>query len=197
MKVKTMPDLVSNTSTNKLNSTNLSNHDKRYLQLGETTLKASDDLPVGTVNERYLAMMQGKYVHVDEAREVFVQIFCAGMDVHDDNFTQVSGEADPMYAVTKHIVHGATDAPDGEVRDALVNVLYVFYLLLVLFRLYDRTPRHQASDHMLNFVHDAFKLVRPLMFLPVFSQALRKLSAILLLVFGGRQYPTTASQAQE
>lgn len=154
-----------------------------YLTLADESLQMP--LPDGNIAQRYHALLQAKYAQMDAHRATFATLFAQGLSGVDDTFKNISGTADPMHGAVGRVVNQADDTLDEALGDAFINVLYVFYLLLVLFRLYDRTPQHQASQHMLNFICDVIKLVRPLVFLPMFANAVRKLSAILVLVFGG------------
>jgi hypothetical protein len=59
-------------------------------------------------------------------------------------------------------------------------MLYTFHMLLLLFWLYDRSENQAATQKLINFVHELFKMLRPMFFLPMIPQAIAKLSAIVM-----------------
>ena len=59
-------------------------------------------------------------------------------------------------------------------------VLYTFHMLLILFWLYDRSPGQVSTERLLDFVHEIFRLLRPMFFLPMVPQGIAKLAQIVM-----------------
>ena len=58
--------------------------------------------------------------------------------------------------------------------------LYTFHMLVVVFWLYDRSPGQASTGKLVRLVHELFKLIRPMFFLPMIPQGIARLAEIVL-----------------
>lgn len=80
----------------------------------------------------------------------------------------------------RQVVLGSQDSLREPKATQMGVVLYTFHMLVLLFWLYDRSDNQASSTKLLNFVHDLFKMLRPMFFLPMIPQAIAKLSQIVM-----------------
>lgn len=80
----------------------------------------------------------------------------------------------------RQLVLGSQDTLREPKATQLGVVLYTFHMLILLFWLYDRSDEQASSYKLLNFVHELFKMLRPMFFLPMIPQAIAKLSQIVM-----------------
>lgn len=157
-----------------------------YHQLANDSLEWIDTLPSGTVSERYHALLSHKLTQWQANEEITVALFSKAMLPHS-TITPIEiskGKDDPMLATMRVIVDGASDRVVRHAED-ITLMMYAFHFLVVIFWLYDRTDNKQASHIFVNFLREFFKLVRPLMVMPLVSKAMSQMAKIIMLVFGG------------
>lgn len=155
-----------------------------YMQLADETRTAmAENLPMGTVVERFDYVMRAKFEQMTPHRTAVGALFSTG--IHPENSLHVPGQdvTDPMFDVFEQVVRGANDKLRDDLTSALIIILYTFYLLTCLFWLYDRTPQQQATRHLLAFERDALKVLRPIMLMPLVRQATIKMATIIALIF--------------
>jgi len=157
-----------------------------YEDLATETLVFSDSLAFMNMAERYHIVMEHKLTQVTPHRAALTALFCAVMQ--PNNTLSVWGRnstdsRDKMLDVFTHVVNGATDKLNERVASSMITLLYAFYILLMMFWSYDRTPEHRATRLMLDFMREALKIVRPMMLMPVITKAIIRLAEILALVF--------------
>ena len=148
-----------------------------------------EELAPGTLSDRYYSLMRLKMAELAPHRELTAALFGAAMRPS----TQIlvpgmsSGPLRAMLLASFHkVVADAIDRPKSPVAEALGTLLFAMHFLMLLFWLYDRTPSHRASDLMLDFMREAFKMIRPMMIMPLVSKAILKLADLMLMIFGSR-----------
>ena len=167
-----------------------------FRDLGVATQATTPTLPPGTVSRRYRHMMQAKLVQLRPHKDVISALFANAMRPNSplvaSEFSH--GQHDPMRLAFDDLITGSTDAP-RKLKDQteLATMLYTFHWLVILFWLYDRTEENRATYLMIDFISDIFKMVRPMMVMPLFGKAMTKLSQIMMLVFGGARLVQTES----
>jgi hypothetical protein len=77
------------------------------------------------------------------------------------------------------IIAGAKDAPRVKQREDLATAIYGVHMATVLFWLIDQSPECQRTQQLLVFLRDLLKMVQPILWLPVVSQALALLAQII------------------
>jgi AcrR family transcriptional regulator len=168
-----------------------------YEDLATESLVFADSLAFMNMAERYHMLMQHKMAQVKPHRAALMALFCAVMQPDANTTLNIWGRnttdsRDKMLDVFGHVVNGATDKLNEPVASSMITLLYAFYILLMIFWSYDRTPDFRATRLMLDFMREALKIVRPMMLMPVISKAVVRLAGILALVFVNP--PETSSQ---
>ncbi|MCU0515030.1 MAG: TetR/AcrR family transcriptional regulator [Anaerolineae bacterium] len=159
-----------------------------YDHLAQQSLAYAGTLPPGVIAEGFHALMQHKLTQMQPYRAAVAAMFGALMrpEVGTSVWGQQStSERDAMVEAFGLVMQRATDKLTEPLASSMTTLLYCFHLLLLLFWLYDRTPEQRATGHMLDFMREALKLVRPMMIMPLIGKATIKLAHILALVFGG------------
>ena len=159
-----------------------------YEDLATESLVFADGLAFMTMAERYHVLMQHKMAQVKPHRAALMALFCAIMQPDANASLNIWGRnttdsRDKMLDVFSVVVNGATDKLNEPVASSMITLLYAFYILLMIFWSYDRTPDFRATRLMLDFMREALKIVRPMMLMPVISKAVVRLAGILALVF--------------
>lgn len=163
-----------------------------YEHLAAESLDYAATIPVGTMADRYLALMQHKITRMQPYRAALAAMFGAFMrpDVEATVWGTRSTEGrDKMLEAFRQVTSTATDKLNEPLASSMTTLLYCFHLLLILFWLYDRTPENRATFYMLDFMREALKLVRPMMIMPLIARAVNKLAQVLSMVFGGMMLP--------
>ncbi|MDQ7033514.1 MAG: hypothetical protein Q9P01_01380 [Anaerolineae bacterium] len=120
--------------------------------------------------------------------DAIAALLATAMLPHSDISTKdiSRGKQDALYQAFLLLVQGSKDAPSTESdADNLAMLLYTFHFMILLFWVYDRTKQKQATHLMIDFMGDFFKVLRPMMMMPMFRRAMTKLAKIMMLVFGG------------
>lgn len=157
-----------------------------YHNLAENSLCDSEDLPQGTISERYFAVMEAKLTQLNQHEESVSALFATAMRPKSGILpSDISpGLRDPMMNVMQNVINHANDKPTKE-QDDLALLLYSFHFLVIVFWLYDRTDNKEASHLFTNFLREFVKIARPMMVMPIFTRALNKMAQIMMVVFGG------------
>lgn len=167
-----------------------------FRDLAVETQTAAAHLPVGTVSQRFRHLMTGRLRQLQPHEDAISALFASAMRPHGAVVASElsQGQRDPMHQAFAEVVLSAADAPRTPADCAeLADMLYTFHWLVLIFWLYDRTAEHRATHLLLDFLGDLFKIVRPMMVMPVFGKAMTKLSQIVMLVFGGAHFTTADS----
>lgn len=160
-----------------------------YDQLTDEAHHTAQNLQEKSIALRFDELMRQRIAQLEPHRPAMAALFGAALQEESGvNFAREEGY-DPMLDVFAEVVTGAQDALKAPQAQQLATVLYGFHLIVILFWLYDRTRHTSATYALLDFIREAFKLIRPALLFPVFIKALDKLTGILAAVFGG--YPAT------
>ena len=157
-----------------------------YGQLAHESQQES--LPLGTISERFHHVLMNKVQQMAPHDTTIAALFGAAMK--PDNNVKIPGRDgydDPMLEVFRNVIFDATDVPRQALADSMVNVLYSVYILVTLFWLYDRSVDKRATSFMIDFVRDAFKIVRPMLLMPAIANSLARLSELARVVFIGER----------
>lgn len=158
-----------------------------YEHLALESLAHTHQLPIGTMADRYHALMQHKMTQVQPYRAALAAMFGAMMrpDVEMSVWGKRTTEGrDTMLEVFNHLVQDATDKPSQPLANSLATLMYCFHLLLLLFWLYDKSAENRSTLMLLEFIHESLKLFRPMLLMPLISKTAVKLASILATVFG-------------
>jgi len=165
-----------------------------YHRLAKQSLQESENLSYESFAERYYQLIEYNLTLLNIHQEAVSALFAAAMRpnscVVPADISQ--GKHDPTMQAMALVVDGATDKPTKD-SDELALVLYAFHFLVVIFWLYDRTEDKQASHVFTQFLREFFKLMRPMMMMPLVKKALNKMAKIVLLVFGGAKLVDTTT----
>lgn len=137
----------------------------------------------GPVAERLRWALQDRLAQLESYHDVLAALFGAAM--RPDATAWPGAHADPMLDACRIIVAEAVDAPARAQVESVASLCYTLHLLVLLFWLYDRTPDRRATHSLLDFLRDTLRLARPALALPPVSRSLRRLTTIILPVFGG------------
>lgn len=150
-----------------------------YIEQVDTLALALDGLPPGQLADRYYQALQLTLRRLRPMRGAMSALFAA--DMRSDAAASML-DSPPGYRLARAYRQMVLDSDDA-LREAaaadLGAVLYMFHMLLIVFWLYDRSPSQARTEQLLGFVHEMFKLLRPLFFLPMVPQGLAKLARIV------------------
>lgn len=162
-----------------------------FRDLAVATQAMTSTLPQGSVSQRYRHLMQAKLAQLEPHKDAISALFADAMRPNSSIVASElsSGQHDPMRHAFDELIAHANDAPQKrQDQDELATMLYTFHWLVILFWLYDRTEDNRATYLMIDFISDMFKMIRPMMVMPLFGKATTKLSQIMMLVFGGAHF---------
>lgn len=159
-----------------------------YQDLGRESLQVLAALEKDTIAQNYMRFLEARLARLTVYESMIAALFAFVMRVNP--YLKPSdiwyGRQDPLFQSLHKLVQQAEDSPQqAEVADNLTLLLYTFHILVLLFWLYDRTPDKQATGHLLTFLREFFKMLRPMLIMPMVSKAIAKLAQIMMLVFGG------------
>lgn len=159
-----------------------------YRQMAEETLTSSAQLPHGTISQRYYALLERKIEqltpHEDTVSALFGYAMRQSSDITSADLSP--GQTDPMMQSFQMVVRDATNAPKNpDDAENTTMLLYTFHFLTLLFWVYDRTENKRATHLFTAFLRDFFKLLRPMMVMPMVRNAMTKMARIMMLAFGG------------
>lgn len=161
-----------------------------YANLATESLAYVETLPMETIQVRFHQLLSHQLALMSDCRDDLATMMAArlinGTDVHLSPEAQTT-----MHHSFEQVVCGARDAVSDDQTGSMATVLYTVHLLLMLFWLIDRTPQHRATHLLVDFTGDAFRLLRPLLIMPLANSAITKLSMILSLVFEDKQTDNT------
>ena len=167
---------------------------KIYQTIAEDSLASVTDLPAGTISSRYFAVMEDKISQLNRHPETVSVLFATAMRPSSSiTAADISpGLRDPMMAVMQAVISNASDKTNKDDNE-LALFLYAFHFLAIVFWLYDRTDKKEASQLFINFLREFIKMVRPMMVMPMVTKALNKISMIMMVVFGGARLVDSSS----
>jgi AcrR family transcriptional regulator len=147
-----------------------------------------DTLPPAPLALRFGQTMRAKLAYIAPYREALGALAGAALNPHSRVAVLGDSTADVRLRVSAmflEIVRGATDAPRERVARDLATVLYGAHLALILFWLYDRTPRQRATEELLSLTCDALGIARRFLRLPPLARALGRLARVVGPMFEG------------
>lgn len=142
-----------------------------------------DTLPEGQMADRYNAVLEEMTRQLNPYRYALMALFGVAMRP-DSDISLMGTDNNPISKQLSdgyyQLVVGSEDALRSPKAEQMGVVLYTVHMLILLFWLYDRSDNQASTHKLLHFVHDLFKTVRPMFFLPIFPQAIAKLSSIVM-----------------
>jgi AcrR family transcriptional regulator len=163
-----------------------------YDQIAQEFEEHVDDLPAGTLAERFEAAMKLKFELLQPYRAAFGAII--GVILSPDSGVAVLGEEAKetrTFAIRSFakVVLGSKDAPKQPQLDQMTDLFYAGHLLMLLFWTTDRTPNMKATYSLLSVSKEVLAFVRPMLRLPQVSRMLTRITQAMSPVFGGMTRP--------
>jgi len=145
-----------------------------------------DDLPPGTLAERFESAMKLKFELLQPYRAAFGAII--GVILSPDSGVSVLGDEardTRAFAIRSFakIVMGARDAPKQPQLDQMTDLFYVGHLLMLLFWTTDRTPGAKATYDLLSVTREVLTYIRPLLRVPQVARMLTRITESMSPVF--------------
>lgn len=144
-------------------------------------------LPRSSLAERFSLLMRAKFDQIAPYRPLLGVLLGAALNPQNEVAvlgSSTSAIRERSEAVFVAVVVGASDAPRGMIAQDLGFLLYATHLALILFWLYDRSPKQQATQELLRFTRDMLALTRRVIRIPFVATALHRLASIIAPVFG-------------
>jgi AcrR family transcriptional regulator len=158
-----------------------------YRSFAEEMQQSIPTIGAGHVAHRYFKFMEARITQLQSHYEAMAALFAIAMLPHSHLSTKdiSPGRRDAIYQAFLLLIAGSEDAPSDDEVDNLAMLLYTFHFMILVFWAYDRTKDKQATHLLIDFMGDFFRVMRPMMMMPVFRKAMNKLAKIMMLVFGG------------
>jgi AcrR family transcriptional regulator len=140
------------------------------------------ELPAGSLPERFHAMVARQLELMAPHREALSALFGTALDPHSNAGVFSEHTIDIRRNARKTylgIILGAKDSPRESQCEDLATLLYGIHLAMVLFWLIDESRQAGRSHLLLAFLRDMLKLIQPMLWLPLVSQPLARLAAIV------------------
>jgi hypothetical protein len=148
----------------------------------------SKNLPAGQMADRFAAVLRYTLEGLTPYRSAMTALFGASMDP-ESGVSVMGVEGDSLRSRTETSFHNlvleSNDALREPKSEQMGTVLYTVYLLMLLFWLYDRTPNQRATHELVGFLHETFRLMRPMFLLPMIPKAIGRLAEIVSPLFHG------------
>ncbi|MDE2775031.1 MAG: hypothetical protein OXI77_03725 [Chloroflexota bacterium] len=150
-----------------------------YDEILDSLASKLDELPSGQIADRYHRSLTSALALMAGERKAMVALFAAAL-ADDAPFDLLRGERAARLTRAYHrLVQRSDDALREPKALELGIALHTFHMLIVLFWLYDRSPKQESTGKLLNLTRDLFKLLRPMFFLPMVPQGIAKLAEIV------------------
>lgn len=157
-----------------------------YNRLSQQSLETAQDIAPAALSEQYYTLLEQRLTSLEAHSEAVSILFATAMrpsaSITASDLS--SGKSDPMMHAMQFIVDTSSDKFTRD-SDEMVLFLYAFHFLVIIFWLYDRSDDKAASHMFTHFIRDFIKAIRPMMVMPFVIKALRNVSQIMLVVFGG------------
>lgn len=142
-----------------------------------------DTIPTGQLADRFHIVLTDTLTTLGEYRFALMALFGAAM--HPNSGLSLMGTDDnpngrKLTEGYHQLVLSSADALKEPKAAQLGVALYTFHMMILLFWLYDRSDDQQATHRLVHFVHELFKILRPMFILPMVPQAIAKLSHIVM-----------------
>ena len=142
-----------------------------------------EKIPAGQLADRYHSVLDQIIRDLAPYRCAMMALFGVAMRP-DSGISLMGTDNNPISKLLSDGYHRLVIESDDALRSPKAEqmgvVLYTFHILILLFWLYDRSDEQQSTQKLLHFVHELFKMIRPMFFLPMIPQAIAKLSAIVM-----------------
>jgi AcrR family transcriptional regulator len=167
-----------------------------YQSLASQFIQQIPQLPEGKVAQRFATAMEAKLALIEPHRELIGLLLSSALN--PTSRVAVLGNASSeirtrMQAAFIQLVRESSDAPAQSTSESLAKLLYVTHLCLLYFRVNDLTEGGRATRELVGLVETALSYLPAITRIPLFSEVLLKLAAILDSVFGGRPDEHTAN----
>jgi len=154
-----------------------------YCERVEAFVDYIDNIPTGQMADRYYQVLEYAFTDLHPYRYALMALFGVAMRP-DSGISLMGTDNNPISQQLSdgyyQLVIGSKDSLRSPKAEQMGVVLYTFHMLILLFWLYDRSENQASTQKLLGFVHELFKMVRPMFMLPVIPQAIAKLSAIVM-----------------
>ncbi len=151
-----------------------------YSEQVEALAAAMAGLPPGQLADRYRQALELNLRRLRPMRGAMLALFAGAMRSDAAVSLMDSRPGYRLSSAYRQLVLDSDDALREPAARDLGIVLYMFHMLLIVFWLYDRSPRQATTERLLAFWHEMFKLLRPMFFLPMVPQGLAKLARIVM-----------------
>lgn len=139
-----------------------------------------DELPPGTLADRFGTAMHAKMKRLEPHKEAFVGLVGAALDRHSGASVLGSESIDTrerVQAAFERLVAGASDAPTDQQTREMARLLFVAHLLIVLVWTQDSSDGSQRSHRFVDLASTALRAATPM--LPVIQPAVSSLSSLV------------------
>lgn len=146
-------------------------------------ISSMENLPTGQLADRYYEVLEQTLTDFADYRLALMALFGTAMRP-DSGLSLMGTDDNPTSLQLTEGYHQLVLSSDDALKEPkalqLSVALYTFHMLVIIFWLYDRTPNQKATHKLTHFVHELFKILRPMFILPMVPQAIAKLSAIIM-----------------
>ncbi len=151
-------------------------------------------LPAGQMADRYQQVLRQSLAAMEPDRGALAALFGAALAGEADFDFMRGAPGERLAAAYQRMARESDDALRDPKALELGVALYTAHMLIVLFWLYDRSPGRASTLQLLRFVHDLFKQLRPMFFLPMFPQGIARLAEIVMPQLVGRSISAAAQE---
>ena len=137
-------------------------------------------LPPGQLADRYHQTLTKALERMRPDRSALQGLFGRAMTDGSDFDLMGGPQARQLSQAYHRLVLYSDDVLQEPKARELGIALYTFHMLVVVFWLYDRSPGQASTGKLVRLVHELFKLIRPMFFLPMIPQGIARLAEIVL-----------------
>lgn len=141
------------------------------------------ELPDGTLADRFHSALLMRIDQLRPYRGAVGAVFSAAMREDEPIINLYGPEAEglhqPALAGFEQLIAEASDRPRDPIAASLAQLMHTLHLMLLVFWLNDRSPQQETTRRLVGFVHEAMRMLRPMLILPLARDALEKFTAII------------------
>ncbi len=138
-----------------------------------------EGLPAGILADRFYQVLTYALQTMSQDREATMAVFTDAI-VDGNDFDLMSGsQAQRLSSAFHRLVLESEDALREPQAQELGAVLYTLQMMVLVFWCYDRSPGQMSTRSLMSLMHNLFKQLRPMFFLPMIPQAIAQLAAII------------------
>jgi len=152
-----------------------------YWQMAAETGEQIEQLPPGTIADRFHALMTVRLEQTLQYRELFRVIFGVAMNPNSGVNVLSSSAAGMRADVARRfaqLVAESTNPPSKAQIEDVATLLYCVHFGVILFWLYDRSPDQRTTADLLTFIRDLLQIGRRFIGLPFVNQGLVRAAKI-------------------